>query len=211
MLLPGDGLWWRASLHCAFWAISALTGDWRSARCGSPGQWHLPWTLLSDQGPPTCPTNCHCEFPRGVFHWWWRCYCVAESESFVNVSRLTLLCLPPGSLRGVVLMGSRAPVSTSWWLLLMLLSSWSGPPTQTTWLRAGMMRFLWQYTYYYTIYLNIWQIGITYTQFICNYLNMISSSSSMAIFLFHMYILCSSCVKQYLRHQDGRCCSSLHW
>lgn len=68
VLPPGDGLWRGASLHGALWPVSALAGDRRSARCGSPGQRHLPGTLLSDQASLACPTNSHCDLQRGLFH-----------------------------------------------------------------------------------------------------------------------------------------------
>lgn len=61
LLLPGNGLWWGAPLHSALWTVSTFAGDWRSARCGSSGQWHFPRALLPDQAHPSCPTNLYCD------------------------------------------------------------------------------------------------------------------------------------------------------
>lgn len=142
VLPPGDGLWRGASLHGALWPVSALAGDRRSARCGSPGQRHLPGTLLSDQASLACPTNSHCDLQRGLFHCSLGECRSAKAESPHNMrSNFFSPSIPlADSLHGDALMGSRVLVSTCWWLWLTFLSSWSGPPMQTTWLRAGIVR-----------------------------------------------------------------------
>lgn len=67
-LPSGDGVRRRAALHGELWAVSALAGDRRAPRCGSPRQQHLPGALLSDKAPPTAAADSHCDLQRGALH-----------------------------------------------------------------------------------------------------------------------------------------------
>ena len=102
------------------WFSRATASSWNtSLRPSPPHESHKPSLWPSERCVSLFTKESHSAY--------------SEPDLMFSILHLSLAC----SLHGAAPTGSRALVSTCWWLWLTLPSSWSGPPTQTKWLRAG--------------------------------------------------------------------------